>query len=65
MITRSDTKGVAMAEEETRRKAPDSQAPAQPEQGEPLDKPQPQGDSVAQARPDRPAPQGRMPLFGT
>jgi len=65
MITRSDTKGVAMAEEETRRIAPDSQAPAQPEQAEPQDRQKPEGGFVAEARPDQPASHGRRPLFGT
>ena len=65
MIRRSDAKGVDMADEETLSNATDPRDLTKSEQVERKDQQEPQSQAVGDARPDQPAPRGRMPLFGT
>jgi hypothetical protein len=54
-----------MADEKTLRNASDPRDQTEPEQAERQNQQEPQSEAVAVARPDQPAPRGRMPLFGT
>ena len=54
-----------MTDEEPLRNPSDPRDKTKPEQVERQDRQEPQSQAVGDAQPDRPAPRGRMPLFGT